>query len=147
MGGGRSLWVGVLAAMVGSPSLVRADEVAPTDRFSFDCSVAPLALDEGQKQALASAVARKWNLGAASAGALQSRVIMRVCLSEDGRPQNFIQLAAEGPSREAVDSLFMTAQRAVNRAYQDGGLPLPPDNDGSWRVLDLVFDANGMRAR
>ena len=33
------------------------------------------------------------------------------------------------------------------RAYADGGLPLPPEKYDTWRVLDLVFDANGMRAR
>ena len=29
----------------------------------------------------------------------------------------------------------------------DGGLPLPPGKYETWRVLDLVFDANGMTLR
>ncbi len=148
MGAGRSLLVGVLAAIVGSPSLVRADVMQPTDKsFSFDCSVAPLVLTVEQQEAIADGVGRMWILGAASAEALQSKITVRVCLTEDGRPQNLILLAADGPTEEAVDRLFQTARRAVLRAGVDGGLPLPPDNDDTWRVLDLVFDANGMRAR
>lgn len=148
MRAGRSLWVGVLVAMVGSPSLVRADVAQLTDRrFGFDCSGAPLVLTEEQQKAIADGVGRMWNLGAASAEALQSRISVRVCLTEDGRPKNLILLAAEGPTEAAVDMLFETARRAILRAGANGGLPLPKDNGDSWRVLDLVFDANGMRAR
>ena len=145
---GRSLWVGVAVALVASPPLARADAVSPIeDRFSFDCSVPPLALDDAARQQIADGVGRTWNLGAAPADALQSRITVRVCLTGDGRARNLILLAADGPTAGAVDQLFQTARRAVLRADLDGGLPLPAGTKDTWRVIDLVFDANGMTAR
>jgi hypothetical protein len=148
MGAGRSLWVGVAVMLVASPSFARADVMQATEeRFNFDCSVAPLALDDAVRQELAAGIGRKWNLGMASAETLRSKITVRVCLAEDGRPCNLILLAADGPTEEAVDRLFQTARRAILRAGLDGGLPLPADSKDTWRVLDLVFDANGMTQR
>ncbi len=138
----------VLAILAASTSLARAETMVPADQwYGFDCSVVPLALDRKLEQALVSKIARRWNPGMPSTETLQSKVTIRVCLSEAGRPENLILLAGDGPSKEAVDRLFETARRAILRADQDGGLPLPPDMNDTWRVLDLVFDANGKRAR
>jgi hypothetical protein len=113
----------------------------------FDCATTSTGASEDLVTALAVAVARKWNLGAVSSESLASTVTVRVCFSREGRPERLILIAAEGPSVEAVDMLFESARRAVNRAYADGGLPLPQAQYDTWRVLDLVFDANGMRLR
>jgi hypothetical protein len=107
-------------------------------------SAAVAAVDEA---AVAAKVARYWNLGAADADTMKSRVVIRVSFDADGKPVDFLQIEAEGPSQAGIDKLFDSARRAVNRAYADGGLPLPLDEHDSWRVLDLVFDANGMRLR
>ncbi len=96
---------------------------------------------------ISSAIARKWNLGASSTDAMSSTVVIRVSFSQDGTPVDFQLIESDGPSQSGIDRLYETARRAVNRAYQDGGLPLPADKFETWRVLDLVFDANGMRAR
>ncbi|MFM7334289.1 MAG: hypothetical protein ACKO1H_07740 [Tabrizicola sp.] len=104
-------------------------------------------LTGGEMGNISSAISRKWNLGASSTDAMSSMVVIRVSFAADGTPINFELIESSGPSQTGIDKLFDTAQRAVNRAHRDGGLPLPPDKYDTWQVLDLVFDANGMRAR
>ncbi|AZL58414.1 hypothetical protein EI545_05945 [Tabrizicola piscis] len=104
-------------------------------------------LTGGEMGNISSAIARKWNLGASSTDTLSTMVVIRVSFAPDGRPTGFELIESAGPTQTAVDQLFQTAQRAVNRAYADGGLPLPAEKYAQWQVLDLVFDANGMRAR
>jgi hypothetical protein len=96
---------------------------------------------------ISSAIARKWNLGAASTDTLSTMIVVRVSFAADGKPTGFELLEAEGPTQTGIDKLYESARRAVNRAYADGGLPLPSGKYETWRVLDLVFDANGMRLR
>jgi hypothetical protein len=104
-------------------------------------------LTGGEMGNISSAISRKWNLGASSTDAMSSLVVVRVSFSADGKPVDFELIESNGPSQSGIDKLYETARRAVNRAHADGGLPLPPDKYDTWRVLDLVFDANGMRAR
>jgi hypothetical protein len=104
-------------------------------------------LTGGEMGDISSAIARRWNLGAASTDVLSSMVVIRVSFDESGRPVNFQLLESSGPTQAAVDNLYRIAQRAVNRTHQEGGIPLPPGKFDTWRVLDLVFDANGMRVR
>ena len=104
-------------------------------------------LTGGEMGNISSAIARKWNLGASSTDAMSSLVVIRVSFSADGKPVDFQLIESSGPNQTGIDKLYETARRAVNRAHADGGLPLPADKYDTWRVLDLVFDANGMRAR
>jgi hypothetical protein len=104
-------------------------------------------LTGGEMGDISSSIARKWNLGAASTDTMSTMIVVRVSFAPDGKPTNFELLEAEGPTQTGIDKLYESARRAVNRAYADGGLPLPPDKYDTWRVLDLVFDANGMRLR
>ena len=104
-------------------------------------------LTGGEMGNISSSIARKWNLGAASTDALSSTITVRVSFSADGTPIDFELIESSGPSQTGIDKLYDTAQRAVNRAHADGGLALPPDKYDQWQVLDLVFDAEGMRAR
>lgn len=104
-------------------------------------------LTGGEIGNISSAIQRKWNLGAASTETLSSMIVIRVTFDANGKPTNFELLEADGPTQTGIDKLYDTARRAVNRAYADGGLPLPADKYDTWRVLDLVFDANGMRTR
>ena len=123
-----------------------AEETAAADTRGQDRPQGP-PLTGGEMGNIASAISRKWNLGAASTDAMSSLVVVRVSFSADGKPVDFQLIESSGPNQTGIDKLFETARRAVNRAYADGGLPLPPDKYDTWRVLDLVFDANGMRAR
>ncbi|MGL4235279.1 hypothetical protein [Tabrizicola sp.] len=94
-------------------------------------------------QAVRSKIARYWNLGSVEGDALQSRIIMRVSFAPDGKPTDFELIEADGPTQAGIDVLFESARRAIIRAHNDGGLPLPEAAYDSWRVLDLVFDASG----
>jgi hypothetical protein len=131
-------------ALLGEASAEPVEE--PAQAGGQDLPQGP-PLTGGEMGNISSAIARKWNLGAASTDAMSSTVVIRVTFSQDGRPTGFDLIESNGPSQSGIDRLYETAQRAVNRAYADGGLPLPPDKYDTWRVLDLVFDANGMRAR
>jgi hypothetical protein len=104
-------------------------------------------LTGGEMGDISSSIARKWNLGAASTDTMSTMIVVRVSFAQDGKPTNFELLEAEGPTQTGIDKLYESARRAVNRAHADGGLPLPADKYDTWRVLDLVFDANGMRLR
>jgi hypothetical protein len=104
-------------------------------------------LTGGEMGDISSSIARKWNLGAASTDTMSTMIVIRVSFAADGKPTGFELLEAEGPTQTGIDKLYESARRAVNRAHADGGLPLPADKYETWRVLDLVFDANGMRLR
>jgi hypothetical protein len=96
---------------------------------------------------IGSAIARKWNLGASSTDALRTKVVIRVSFAATGQPTGFELIESNGPTETAINQLYQTAQRAVNRAYADGGLPMPPEKYDTWRVMDMVFDANGLALR
>lgn len=122
-----------------------AEEPRPTPTSTNRPQGPPLS--GGEMGDISSAIARKWNLGASSSDTLRTRIVIRVSFAPDGKPTNFELIEADGPTQTAVDKLYETARRAVNRAYSDGGLPLPPGKYETWQVLDLVFDANGMALR
>jgi hypothetical protein len=104
-------------------------------------------LTGGEIGDISSAIARRWNLGAASTDVMSTMIVIRVSFDQSGRPVDFQLLESNGPSQAAIDNLYSIARRAVNRTHSEGGIPLPPDKFETWRVLDLVFDANGMRVR
>ena len=104
-------------------------------------------LTGGEMGDISSAISRKWNLGAASTDTMSTMIVVRVSFGQDGKPTDFELLESNGPTQTGIDKLYESARRAVNRAYADGGLPLPEGKYDTWRVLDLVFDANGMRLR
>ena len=133
-----------LALQAGLP-LGAGAETSAGAAVRFDCTEVSRGTDEALLAELSAAIARMWNLGAVSAEAMQSAIMVRVCFTPEGKPEQVLLIAAEGPSHEAVDHLYETARRALMRAYSDGKLPLPPETHDTWRVLDLVFDANAMR--
>lgn len=104
-------------------------------------------LTGGEMGNISSAIARRWNLGAASTDVMSTMVRIQVAFSPEGKPIEFTLLSSDGPNQAAIDNLFAIAKRAVNRTFSEGGIPLPPDKYDTWRVLNLTFDANGMRVR
>lgn len=104
-------------------------------------------LNAGEIGDIRSAIGNKWNLGSASTEVMQTTVIVRVEFSPDGKPGNISLIQSDGPSQQATDVAFAAARRAIQRAYVEGGIPLPADKYDTWKVLEFVFDANGMRMR
>lgn len=104
-------------------------------------------LTGGETSNISSAIARRFNLGAASTDVMSTMVVIRVSFSADGTPTSIELIESNGPTQAAVSNLFSIASRAVNRTHLEGGIPLPPEKYETWRVLDFVFDASGMRVR
>lgn len=143
----------LVAGATGSSSAALAmDSARPATGDAAGCDMAGkpmvdgLPLD-GFAADLSGEIGSRWNLGAASEGALASVVVLRVCLAEDGSLLGVALYEGDGPSPEAVNELYEGARRAVMRAYADGGFSLPPDKYEIWHVMDLVFDARAMRLR
>ena len=137
--------IAALLEEVAEPAAEETTET-PVETGGQDLPQGP-PLTGGEMGDISSSIARKWNLGAASTDTMSTMIVVRVSFAADGKPTNFELLEAEGPTQTGIDKLYESARRAVNRAYADGGLPLPSDKYETWRVLDLVFDANGMRLR
>ncbi|MES2144937.1 MAG: cell envelope biogenesis protein TolA, partial [Pseudomonadota bacterium] len=93
------------------------------------------------------AIGSKWNLGSASTDALRTTIAVRVTFSPDGQPTNIELIETDGPTEAATTTAYEAARRAIQRAALQGGLPLPPDKYDTWKVVELVFDPNGMRMR
>ena len=143
--------VPALAAVVFVAEPVQAGRVTDLNGLdnSVDCTTGPVSaqVQPDILQAFAADISRHWNLDESDAEVMSSNITVRVCFSPEGMPADFKLVESSGPSQAGIEKLYASAQRAVIRAHADGGLPLPPDSYDAWRVLDLVFDANGMRAR
>ncbi|NPD14134.1 cell envelope biogenesis protein TolA [Xinfangfangia sp. D13-10-4-6] len=96
---------------------------------------------------IAAAIGSKWNVGTMGTGAMSTLIVVRVTFDQSGRPTDMKLIESSGPSQNDIDVAFRTARSAIARAYQEGGIPLPADKYQTWKVLDFVFDANGMRLR
>ena len=104
-------------------------------------------MSEGEIGDFSRAVGSKWNLGSASTDALRTTIVIRVTFGPDAIPTGFELVDSDGPTEAATQTAFEAGRRAVQRAALQGGLPLPPEKYGTWKVLELVFDPNGMRMR
>lgn len=124
------------------------EEPAQTTGGGSD-TVAPLGppLTGGEVGDVRAAIGGKWSLGSVSTEVMRTTIVVRVTFDQSGKPTDIKLLESDGPSQAATDVAFSTAKSAIVRAYQDGGIPLPPDKYDTWKVLDLVFDPNGMRFR
>ena len=140
-----------IAAAVAAAAAESAAEPAPAASSSAgqggsgNSSGPPL--NAGEIGDIKSAIGNKWNLGSASSEVMRTTVIVRVEFTPDGKPGNISLVQSDGPSQQATDVAFAAARRAIQRAYVEGGIPLPADKYETWKVLEFVFDANGMRMR
>ena len=104
-------------------------------------------LSGGEIGDVRSAIGGKWNLGTVSTDTMRTTIVVRVTFDQTGKPTDIKMLESDGPTAEATNTAFSAAKSAIVRAYREGGIPLPPDKYETWKVLDLVFDPNGMRFR
>jgi hypothetical protein len=118
---------------------------ASTDTAASPAGGEPMT--SGEIGDFSRAIGSKWNLGSASTDALRTTIVIRVTFAQDGKPVDFELIESDGPSEAATTTAFEAARRAIQRASLQGGIPLPPDKYDTWKVLELVFDPNGMRMR
>lgn len=105
-------------------------------------------LSGGEMGDIAAAIGSKWNVGTLSADAMDAVVVLRVTFDESGRPGSDMPLIeSRGPSQQAIQAAYNAARSAIARAYQSGGIPLPPGKYETWKVLEFEFDGSGMRLR
>lgn len=104
-------------------------------------------LNAGEIGDVRSAIGGKWSLGTVSSDAMRTTIVVRVTFDQSGKPTDIKLIESDGPTPEATNTAFSAAKSAIVRAYREGGIPLPPDKYETWKVLDLVFDPNGMRFR
>jgi hypothetical protein len=104
-------------------------------------------LTGGEMGDIKRAIGSKWNLGTASTDALGTTIMILVTFSPEGAPVSIDLMESDGPTQAATDTAFGAARRAVLRAHQEGGIPLPRDKYDTWREIEMVFDPNGMRLR
>lgn len=107
----------------------------------------------GEKDGVRVAINSCWNIGSLSSAAQRVKLVMRVEMNEDGTPigSSIEMTGFEGGDEAAAQQAFEAAKRAVVRGVKGcGGKPgyqLDPAKYGEWNVMNLTFDASGMRLR
>lgn len=110
-------------------------------------------MSAGEKDGVRSAINSCWNIGSLSTAAQRVKLVMRVEMNEDGTPiGSSIQMTSfEGGDDAAAQQAFEAAKRAVVRGVKGcggkTGYVLDPAKYGTWNVMNLTFDASGMRLR
>ena len=107
----------------------------------------------GEKDGVRVAINSCWNIGSLSTAAQRVKLVMRVEMNEDGTPigPSIEMTSYEGGDAAAAQQAFETAKRAVVRGVKGcggkAGYALDPAKYGQWNVMNLTFDASGMRLR
>ncbi len=129
-------------------------EAAATETSSADTGLPEgPPMTAGEKDGVRVAINSCWNIGSLSSAAQRVKLVMRVEMNEDGTPIGpSIQMTSyEGGDDAAAQQAFEAAKRAVVRGVRGcGGKPgyqLDPAKYGQWNVMNLTFDASGMRLR
>ena len=126
-----------------------AAEEEPAQPEGGSAALAPNGppLNAGEIGDVRSAIGSKWSLGAVSTETMSTTIVVRVNFDPTGKPTSIDLIDSDGPSQTATDTAFSAARSAIIRAARDGGIPFPPDKYETWKVVDFVFDPNGMRFR
>lgn len=105
-------------------------------------------LTGGEKDALRVAVERCWNVGSLSTDALQTTVVVKVQMGEDGRPNagTIQMLSSSGGSTAAANQAFEAARRAIIRCGASG-YDLPVEKYDRWRDIEMTFNPEKMRIK
>ena len=109
-------------------------------------SAAPLTASESE--GLKRAIQGCWNVAALSDEAKQVAVTLEVELDLSGTPVpgSIRLLDSSGGSGSARNTAFEAGRRAIRRCL-NSGFELPKEKFEHWRVFEVVFDPEEMRAR
>lgn len=129
-------------------------EAAATDTASTQTGLPEgPPMTAGEKDGVRVAINSCWNIGSLSSAAQRVKLVMHVEMNEDGTPiaPSITMTSYEGGDDAAAQQAFEAAKRAVVRGVRGcGGKPgyqLDPAKYGEWNVMNLTFDASGMRLR
>ncbi|GAB1364586.1 hypothetical protein MASR1M32_38220 [Rhodobacter sp.] len=122
-------------------------ETPETSGGSNAPSTAGPPLNAGEIGDVRASIGSKWSLGAVSTDTMRTTIVVRVSFDPTGKPTDIKLIESDGPSQAATDTAFSAARSAIIRAAREGGIPFPPDKYETWKVVDFVFDPNGMRFR
>ncbi len=107
----------------------------------------------GEKEGLRVSINQCWNIGTLSTAAQRIKLTLRVEMKEDGTPDsNGISMTTfSGGDDATAAQAFEAARRAVIRGVKGcggkAGYDLDPAKYSEWNVMNLNFDASGMRLR
>ena len=110
-------------------------------------------MSAGEKEGLRVSINQCWNIGTLSTAAQRIKLTLRVEMKEDGTPDsNGITMTTfSGGDDATAAQAFEAARRAVIRGVKGcggkAGYDLDPAKYGEWNVMNLNFDASGMRLR
>ena len=129
-------------------------EAASTETASADSGLPEgPPMTAGEKDGVRSAINACWNIGSLSTAAQRVKLVIRVEMNEDGTPitPSIEMTSYEEGDAAAAQQAFEAAKRAVVRGVKGcGGKPgfeLDPAKYSTWNVMNLTFDATGMRLR
>ncbi|MDZ4393658.1 MAG: hypothetical protein U1B82_11885, partial [Cypionkella sp.] len=149
----------------------KADAQAAADQAAIDAALADATSDApeqeggqadipegppmtaGEKEGLRVSINQCWNIGTLSTAAQRIKLTLRVEMKEDGTPNGdgITMTTFSGGDDGAAAQAFEAARRAVIRGVKGcGGKPgydLDPAKYAEWNVMNLNFDASGMRLR
>lgn len=103
-------------------------------------------LTRGEKDALRVSVSACWNLGSSSSDALSTTVVVKVRMSQSGKPENISLLSSNGPNENSTRIAFDAARRAILRC-QKTGYNLPSDKYSQWQNIEMTFNPEKMRIK
>lgn len=128
-----------------------AESAAATAAAEAASSNAPSSsgppMSAGEIGDVRASIGGKWSLGAVSSDTMRTTIVVRVSFDPTGKPTDIKLIDSDGPTQTATDVAFSAARSAIIRAAREGGIPFPPDKYETWKVVDFVFDPNGMRFR
>lgn len=102
----------------------------------------------GEKDAFLVDVRRCWNVGALSTAALQTKVVVRFELAQDGKPNvGSIQMTSfEGGTEAAAKKSYEAARRAIIRCGAKG-YNLPAEKYEQWKIVNITFNPSNRSLR
>ena len=105
-------------------------------------------LSQGVTEGFRVAVSACWNVGSLSTEAQGMTVVVGFELSPEARPLEgtLRMLEYSGGSEAAAQQAYEAARRAILRCGTNG-YDLPAESYGRWRLVELVFNPQGMRMR
>ncbi len=123
-------------------------EAVETEEPAADSIPAGPPISQGVAEGFRVAVSACWNVGSLSTEAQGTTVAIAFELDRDARPieGTLRMIEYSGGSETAARQAYEAARRAVLRCGARG-YDLPEESYGRWRLVELVFNPEGMRLR